>query len=91
MGIAKVLLICCLPGKHVGPLLVCILLAVQTNALLLPVVSHVHVTSASLVAKFSAHVKVTSLPFVKVPDTASPLSNEGRAFGSQVSGTTYFF
>ena len=83
--ITKVLLLWCLPGEHVGPLLVSVLLAVQTNALLLPVVSHVHVTSASFVVKFTAHAKVTSSPFVKLPDTSSPLAKEGRVLRSQVS------
>ena len=71
----------CLLGEHVGPEL-----AEQVNALLFPVVSHVHVTSASFVSKVSAQANVITSSFVAVADTGAPLSKLGTVLGSQVSG-----
>ena len=67
-------------GKHVGPDL-----TEQVNALLFPVVSHVHVTSASFVSKVTAQANVITSLFVAVADTVAPLSKLGTPlFGSQV-------
>ena len=60
----------------------------QVNRLLFTVVSHLHVTSASVVAKLEAHAKTTSSLLVNVPVTVIALSKEGRVLGSHVSVIT---